>query len=523
LVCRVLRGIRRRRGSSRSGGHGPRSCRTIRLRAAQKGNTMKRMLAVLLALSLLFAGCGGKTDNSDKNMISGVGSLEFSTQEETESQDGEFPSADEVEVQGQQELNSGASRSAAALSQASHAAQGSSQASSRAPASSAASSSAAAASQQASSSAASSSSSAQNTAGGGSAVKGEISAVWLSYLDLGPMLTGKTKAQFQTAINKAFSNIAGTGFNTVIVQVRPFGDALYSSDYFPWSYVCTGTEGEDPGFDPLQIMVAAAHSKGLSIEAWLNPYRVRAANYTKPLSDDNQAVKWLDEGSDAAVEYNGGIYYNPGSKQARQLIINGVREIVQKYSVDGIHFDDYFYPNPNSSFDADTYADYSGSLSLGDWRRENVNTLVKALYSTIKSCRSSVRFGISPSGNNSNNYNQQYADVAKWVKTSGYVDYICPQIYWGFDHSTMPFAATVDSWNSMVTSPSVRLVVGIGAYRLGESGEWSGTTDILARMVKKARTASRCGGVALYRYDSLYNSAVASQAAQECASLSKVL
>lgn len=148
---------------------------------------------------------------------------------------------------------------------------------------------------------------------------------------------------------------------------------------------------------------------------------------------------------------------------------------------------------------------------------------MKNIYSTVKSAGSWVRFGISPTGNNDNNYSQQYADVKKWVQSSGYVDYICPQIYWGYNHATMPYAETVASWDRMVTSSSVKLIVGIGAYRLGEGGEWSGTSDLLARMVKTARTAESYGGIAMYRYDSLYNSGVASQAARECSSLSEVL
>jgi uncharacterized lipoprotein YddW (UPF0748 family) len=168
-----------------------------------------------------------------------------------------------------------------------------------------------------------------------------------------------------------------------------------------------------------------------------------------------------------------------------------VEEIVDNYDVDGIHMDDYFYPDPDKSFDADSYAGYEGNLNLGNWRRQNVNTLVKGIYSTVKNSDSSVRFGISPTGNNDNNYSKQYADVAKWVSNSGYVDYICPQIYWGYNHATMPYTQTVNDWDDMVTSSSVKLIVGIGAYRMGESGEWSGSSDILARMVKTARKAGR--------------------------------
>ena len=479
---------------------------------------MKRLLALLLAMSLLLSGCAGKTAGPVE-MISGVGELEFSSESSEYPYEEEHPPSHTIVTPPESSSQESSSAAQAESSSQSVSQSQSTQASSSQPQQESASSSASQQAPQSSSSEAEQ----EPEEDVSPAVTDEISAVWLSYLDLGPMLTGKTKSQFTANIGKAFDNIAETGFNTVIVQVRPFADALYESDYFPWSYLCTGEEGEDPGFDPLSVMVRAAHDRGLAIEAWLNPYRVRAANYTKPLCEDNQAVIWLDEGSDAVVEYKGGIYYNPGSEEARDLILCGVEEIVENYNVDGIHLDDYFYPDPDKSFDADTYADYDGSLSLGNWRRQNVNILVRDIYSTVKSCDSSVRFGISPTGNNDNNYSKQYADVKKWVQNSGYVDYICPQIYWGYNHATMPYAETVASWDSMVTSPSVKLIVGIGAYRLGEAGEWNGSSDILARMVKTARKASSYGGTAMYRYDSLYHSAVPKQAARECSNLSKVL
>lgn len=478
---------------------------------------MQRLIALVLVLCLLLTGCSSSPP-ADADMISGVGQLQFSAESSEYEHTEEFPPS-YTEISRPEESSSAVPESSSSQPEASSS-------SSQPPVQQSSSSQSQSEQQDSSSSSQQEPEEEQEPEEQPSeapSVKDEISAVWVSYLDLGPMLTGKTKAQFTANIGKAFDKIADTGFNTVIVQVRPFADALYQSDYFPWSYLCTGTEGEDPGYDPLAIMVRAAHDRNLEIEAWLNPYRVRAANYTKKLCEDNPARLWLDEGSDAVVEYGGGIYYNPASEDARELILNGVEEIVENYNVDGIHMDDYFYPNPDKSFDADSYAEYNGDLSLGNWRRQNVNTLVRGIYATVKDADSSVRFGISPTGNNDNNYNQQYADVKKWSGSSGYVDYICPQIYWGYNHASMPYAQTVKDWDNLITHSSVKLIVGIGAYRLGEAGEWSGTTDILARMVKTARKADNYGGIAVYRYDSLYNSPVPNQAARECSSLSNVL
>ena len=189
----------------------------------------------------------------------------------------------------------------------------------------------------------------------------EVRAIWLSYLDLKPMLLNSDDSsvgqeQFTKNIEQAFDNVKALGLNTVIAQVRPFSDALYESELFPWSYLAGGEEGIDPGFDPLEIMVEEAHERGLRLEAWLNPYRVRNSATNAELSAENPATAMLKTGD--AIQYNGAITYNPASKKAQQLIVDGVREIVENYEVDGIHFDDYFYPTTDVAFDAASYAQY---------------------------------------------------------------------------------------------------------------------------------------------------------------------
>ncbi len=356
----------------------------------------------------------------------------------------------------------------------------------------------------------------------------EVRGVWISYLSMDSLAKNKTQAQFTANMDAAFQNIKDLGGNTVFVQVRPFGDALYPSEYFPWSYVLTGTEGQDPGYDPLEIMCQLAHQHGLRIEAWLNPYRIRAAAATgKPMSSDNPAWDLLESGG--AIQWNGGIYYNPGSAEARKLILNGVKEIVTNYQVDGIHFDDYFYPTTDMSFDSDTYQVSNSSLSQADWRRENVNILVREVYAAIKAIDPNCVFGISPQGNTKNNYDGQFIDVAKWLANPGYVDYICPQIYFGFENTAYPFAQTVEKWNQMIKVPSIKLYVGIAAYKVGAQDQWAGagkdewlnTDDILARMVETSREASHYGGVALYSYDSLFVNP-SSQMRQEVENLKEI-
>ena len=340
----------------------------------------------------------------------------------------------------------------------------------------------------------------------------EYRAVWISYLELGGMLTGKTAAQFRSNIAAAYENVKSLGCNTVIVHVRPFGDALYDSDLFPTSYLITGTEGDALPFDPLKIMVEEAHSRGLSFEAWLNPYRVRARS-GRELSVGNPAQKYLDSGSDAVYQLsNGGIYYNPGSREAVDLIVAGVREIVANYDVDAIHFDDYFYATTDSSIDSALYAANGGGLSLAAWRRQNVNTMVKEVYAAVKAEKSTVRFGISPQGNTKANYDTLYADVATWLSHKGYVDYICPQIYYGFQNATCPYSEVLKEFDSMIKVDGIDLYVGLAAYKIGNEDtyagaagktEWQQNSDLLSRMVTQARGAENYKGFSLYSYSSV--------------------
>ena len=343
----------------------------------------------------------------------------------------------------------------------------------------------------------------------------EMRGVWISYLELGPMLEGRSESQFTASVEEMFANCKQLGLDTVFVQVRPFGDALYASDFFPWSHLATGTEGKNPGYDPLTILVRKARQHGLRIEAWLNPYRVRAAGNSKPLSGDNQAKKWLDAGDDSVISYEGTISYNPASEKAQELIINGAREILRRYDVDGIHIDDYFYPHTAADFDSAAYKRYTnggGTMTLADWRRSNVESLIQKLYAAVKAEKPSALFGISPQSSVGNNYDAQYLDVRKIASRTGYCDYLCPQIYFGFHNDIQPFAETLDTWNDMTRGANIDLYVGLAVYKCGVLDSWAGSgstewrdnTDLLLQMLKYARTEPQYRGFILYRYDSAF-------------------
>lgn len=368
----------------------------------------------------------------------------------------------------------------------------------------------------------------------------EMRAMWISYLEF--KTTGYTETEFKAKIDKMFDDSVDLNMNTVIVQVRPFSDALYPSKYFPWSKYVSGSQGKDPGYDPLEYMVEAAHERGLEFHAWINPYRVtlQSGDYSA-LSKDNPARKWYED-KDTTKNRNvltfdtdgdkiPNIYFNPASTTAQNLIVNGVKEIVENYDVDGIHFDDYFYPNLGSkyktAFDNIEYNAYvSKTIDSGKkpntidvWRRNNVNTLVKKVYAAIKDTDSSVQFGISPAGNPVNLYLTQgnYVDVKTWMASDKYIDYICPQLYWSFKNTytdkntgfSAAYDKALDYWLSLRTSSTVNMYVGIPTYRAGSSvePEWKENDDVLQRMVEYGRSTGEVDGYFFFRYDFFFKDA----------------
>ncbi len=343
------------------------------------------------------------------------------------------------------------------------------------------------------------------------APRDEMRAVWISYLELADLLTNQSAGQYRSKIAQACENAADLGLNTIVLQVRPFGDAIYPSEYFPQSYLFDGTEGDlnSAPFDALEIAIEEAHSRGLALEAWINPYRIRSAASAKPMSSQNPAREYLEQGGDVVIQDGSMISFNPGSKEAQDHIVNGVRELVENYDLDGIHFDDYFYPTTDASFDRDTYEASGTGKSLAEWRRSNVTTLMGKVYDVTSSA--GVRFGISPQGNNSNNLNSQYVDVEE-IARKGYADYICPQMYFGFQNSGCPYESTIRDFNRMLQGTGVGLYVGLATYKFGKEdtwagagkNEWIGTTDMIARQVEAARSLSEYGGFILYRYDSTF-------------------
>lgn len=338
----------------------------------------------------------------------------------------------------------------------------------------------------------------------------EMRGIWVSYLSLDMSSeSDKSENAFKQKFDSIVKKSKDSGFNTLIVQVRPFGDALYKSRVFPISHILTGTQGDGLSYDPLTYMCEAAHKNGLKIQAWVNPYRISLKDTPANLSKDNPYV----QDNSLGVVWDNGIYYNPSLKEVRNLIVEGIKEIVKNYDVDGIQFDDYFYPTADEDFDKTQYNAYKKSLnsienalSLENWRTENVNVLIADTYKAIHSIKDNVVFGISPQGNLDNN-KKLYADVCSWCTQKGYIDYICPQIYFSLDNPSLTFEDSLNQWKNLNMCSNIKNYVGLAGYKAGsdsDSGTWLDNDDILMQEIQICRE-KKADGFMLYSYEALLN------------------
>lgn len=304
-------------------------------------------------------------------------------------------------------------------------------------------------------------------------------SIWITYYELSSYTKGKTEKEFRASIEKLFNELKDFEFNTVTVQVRPCADAFYNSKYFPTSIYFNGTQGEAMLYDPLKIICDIGKKYNLSIEAWINPYRVSQNSKLEELCSENVAKKWIKHGSNKVVLVNKKYYFNPAYDEVTKLIKDGVAEIVKNYDVAAIHFDDYFYPSKDKIIDKNEFKAYQkngGTLSLDDWRRENVSNMIRQVYKTIKRIDQNILFGISPASNIENDKNVLYADVEKWVNKDGYIDYICPQIYFGFKNIYQPFMQTTKKWVKLCDDKKT-LYIGLPLYKAGNVDKYAAEFD----------------------------------------------
>ena len=292
--------------------------------------------------------------------------------------------------------------------------------------------------------------------------KREFRGTWVHTVGQGKYAKMSTQ-EMKNYFTNLLDDFQKSGINVVLFQVRPEADAWYASPYEPWSRYITGEQGKNPGWDPLTFMIKECHKRNIDIHAWLNPYRVRTSP-SKVLAPGHVYYKhpeWF-------VNYGDFIWFDPGNPECRDFIETVVKDIVKRYDIDGIHMDDYFYPYPiveslfNDSKSFKTYGLDMGfnSNQKADWRRENVNILIKDLHQTIHKIKPWVEFGVSPFGiyrnqkrdpngsqtNGLSNYDDLFADVTYWLK-NGWVDYNIPQLYWEIGHRVADYEILINWWS----------------------------------------------------------------------------
>lgn len=329
----------------------------------------------------------------------------------------------------------------------------------------------------------------------------EMAGVWVPYLSLA--VQEHTQEAFEANFKRIADSAREKGINTLFVHVRPFCDALYPSERYPWSHLLTGEQGKDPGYDPLRFMVEYAHKNGLEFHAWINPLRVKTAETPAALSSDSPYLSLREDSLYYFMEYEGGVYLNPAYPYVRSLIADGAAEIVERYEVDGIHFDDYFYPSQEEALDAEAYQLYTQTvetpLALEEWRRANVSALVAEVYDKVKQADSDAVFGISPQGNIRND-EAMGADVKSWCAVQGYVDYICPQLYYSFENKALGYSEALEEWMALPKHEGLQIYAGLALYKAGsdaDEGTWQLENDVIKRQIESAREV-QCGGVVLY-------------------------
>jgi uncharacterized lipoprotein YddW (UPF0748 family) len=342
--------------------------------------------------------------------------------------------------------------------------------------------------------------------------KYEFRAVWIATVDnidwpsKGNYNTDSQKIEFIHQLEMHQLN----GINAVIVQVRPAADAFYPSAYEPWSQWLTGKQGQPPAqyYDPLQFMIEETHKRGMEFHAWCNPYRAVfqiGKSSIAPSHVTNIHPDWF-------LNYGGVKYFDPGNKAVQQYVSMVIRDLVRRYDLDAIHFDDYFYPYriPGKEFpDAASFQKYGNGMERGDWRRSNVDSIIVSLAKVIKEEKSHCKFGISPFGvwrNKSldsvgsdthagqTNYDDLYADILLWLK-NGWIDYVAPQLYWEFGFHAAPYEVLLDWWSKH--SYGRHCYIGLGIFKAGSNPAWRDKSQI-PKQIEALRTESGIQGMIFF-------------------------
>lgn len=346
----------------------------------------------------------------------------------------------------------------------------------------------------------------------------EFRGVWVATVDnidwpsRGNFDSDSQKVEFIRLLDMHQQN----GMNAMIVQIRPCTDAFYPSQYEPWSAWLTGVQGSPPTpyYDPLQFMVEETHKRNMVFHAWINPYRAEF----NPKDDLTSATHITKLHPEWFINYGEKKYFDPGNPAAREYVVDVVRDVVKRYEVDAIHFDDYFYPYPleGKKFPDDaSYQLYGKGMKKDDWRRSNTDSIIRQLWLAIKQENSECIFGISPfgvwrnadkdavNGSKTNgslsNYDDLYADIVLWLK-NGWIDYVAPQLYWEFSHRQAPFGTLLNWWSKHTYGK--HCYIGLGMYKAGSNAAWK-DKKLLPQQIEAIRNTPNIQGMAFFSSKSL--------------------
>lgn len=329
-----------------------------------------------------------------------------------------------------------------------------------------------------------------------------------------PTRTGLSVAQQQAELIDLFDRASTAGLNAVMFHVRPAADAVYQSALEPWAALLTGVQGQDPGFDPLAFAVREAHARGLELHAWINPFRAGNSRDTALLA----AAHLFRTRRSLLRVYGSQLWLDPGEPAVQDHSINVVRDIIERYDVDGVHADDYFYPYQQNDAtgrlidfpDSGSYARSGSTLSRADWRRNNVDRFVERMYGEVHRVKPNLKVGISPFGiwrpgfpsgvNGLDAYASIYADSRKWLQ-NGWIDYLAPQLYWAIAAPQQSYPALFDWW--LQQNPTGRHVwPGLAAYRVSDGTASAFSATEIPNQITMTRARSGGTGHILYNANS---------------------
>ena len=346
----------------------------------------------------------------------------------------------------------------------------------------------------------------------------ELRGIYISYIEISKYLKDKGEQEAKSNIRKMIKNIESMNCNTIILQVRPSNDAMYYSSIFPISRYLSD-DNKYP-FDVLKYFVEESKKKNIKVFAWINPYRIST---TENIEKESPAYKYLNTD---IIYINNGIYYNPSKEETTSVIISGVEEVLN-YDIGGVLFDDYFYPS--DEIDINDYNNTTKEESLEEYHLRIVNNMIEKVH---KKCREkNIPFGIAPEGNIDNNYHKNYADVKKWLESDSYIDFIAPQIYYGFSNSNKPFVETINEWKNIKKNKNINLYISLAFYKTGKfdnyaglgNEEWLNNNNVIMKEIIYSRTLKEYNGFILYRYDSIFDTNNNNQSILEKKNLKTIL